>query len=49
VCEVGSVRAVQTETKTVPSRVNRIRVGFKFFQGVLGVFRRQFLNWTLWF
>jgi hypothetical protein len=49
VCEVGSVRAVEIETKIVPSRVNRIRVEFKFFQGVLGVFRRQFVNWAIWF
>jgi hypothetical protein len=49
VCEFGSVRAVQTESKTVPSRVNPIRVEFKFFQGVLGVFRRHFVNWAIWF
>jgi hypothetical protein len=34
--EVVFVLAVQTETNLVPSRVNRLRVGFKLFQGVLG-------------
>jgi hypothetical protein len=48
-CEVGSVWVVQPETKTMSSRVKRLRVGFKFFQGVLGVFRRHFVNWALWF
>jgi hypothetical protein len=48
-CEVGSVRAVPPETKTVSSHVKRLRVGFKFFQGVLGVFRRHFVDWDLWF
>jgi hypothetical protein len=33
----------------VSSRVKRLRVGFKFVQGVLGVFRRHFVNWALWF
>jgi hypothetical protein len=47
--EVGSVRAVHTETKLVPSRVKRLRVGFKFFQGVLEVFRHHFVNWVKWF
>jgi hypothetical protein len=47
--EVGSVRAVHTEIKLVPSRVKRLRVGFKLFQGVLGVFRRHFVNWVKWF
>jgi hypothetical protein len=47
--EVGSVRAVHTETKLVPSRVKRLRVGFKLFQGVLEVFRRHFVNWVKWF
>jgi hypothetical protein len=46
---VGSVRAVHTETKLVPSRVKRLRVGFKLFQGVLGVFRRHFVIWVKWF
>jgi hypothetical protein len=31
------------------SRVKRLRAGFKFFLGVLGVFRRRFVNWALWF
>jgi hypothetical protein len=31
-----SVRAVHTETKAMSSRVKRLRVGFKLFQGVLG-------------
>jgi hypothetical protein len=47
--EVGSVLAVHTETKLVPSRVKRLRVGFKLFQGVLEVFRRHFVNWVNWF
>jgi hypothetical protein len=47
--EVGSVQAVHTETKTVSSCVKRLRVGFKLFQGVLGVFRRHFVDWALWF
>jgi hypothetical protein len=47
--EVGFVRAVHTETKLVPSRVKRLRVGFKLFQGVLEVFRRHFVNWVKWF
>jgi hypothetical protein len=33
----------------VSSHVKRLRVGFKFFQGVLGVFRRHFVIWALWF
>jgi hypothetical protein len=33
----------------VPSHVKRLRVGFKLFQGVLGVFRRHFVNWVKWF
>ena len=36
--EVVFVLAVQTETNLVPSRVKRLRVGFKLFQGVLEVF-----------
>jgi hypothetical protein len=47
--EVGSVRAVHTETKLVPSRVKRLRVGFKLFQGILEVFWRHFVNWAKWF
>jgi hypothetical protein len=47
--EVGSVRAVHTKTKLVPSHVKRLRVGFKFFQGVLEIFRRHFVNWVKWF
>ena len=47
--EVVFVLAVQTETKLVPSRVKRLRVGFKLFQGVLEVFRRHFVNWVKWF
>jgi hypothetical protein len=47
--EVGSVRAVHTETKTVPSHVKRLRVGFKFFQGVIEAFRHHFVNWAIWF
>jgi hypothetical protein len=47
--EVGFVRGVHTKTKTVSSHVKRLRVGFKFFEGVLGVFRCHFVNWTLWF
>jgi hypothetical protein len=46
--EVGSVLAVLTDTKLVPSRVKRLRVGFKLFQGVLEVFRRHFVNWAKW-
>jgi hypothetical protein len=33
--EFGSVKAVHTETKLVPSHVKLLRVGFKLFQGVL--------------
>jgi hypothetical protein len=44
--EVGSVRTVHTETKLVPSRVKRLRVGFKLLQGVLEVFWRHFDNWV---
>jgi hypothetical protein len=44
-----SVQAVHTETKAMSSRVKRLRVGFKLFQGVLGVFRRHFVNWTIRF
>jgi hypothetical protein len=47
--EVGSVRAIHTETKLVPSRVKRLRVGFKLFHGVLEVSRRHFVNWVKWF
>jgi hypothetical protein len=47
--EAGSVLAVHTETKLVPSRVKQLRVGFKLFQGVLEVFRRHFVNWAKWF
>jgi hypothetical protein len=47
--EVGSVLAVHTKTKLVPSRVKQLRVGFKLFQGVLEVFRRHFVKWTKWF
>jgi hypothetical protein len=47
--EVGFVLAIHTETKLVLSRVNRLRVGFKLFQGVLEVFRRHFVNWAKWF
>jgi hypothetical protein len=47
--EVGSVRAVHTETNLVPSHVKRLRVGFKFFQGVLEVFWHHFVNWAKWF
>jgi hypothetical protein len=36
--EVVFVLAVQTEIIFVPSRVKRLRVGFKLFQGVLEVF-----------
>jgi hypothetical protein len=42
--EVFFVLAVQTETNLVPSRVKRLRVGFKLFQGVLKVFWRHFVN-----
>jgi hypothetical protein len=44
--EVGYVRDVQTETKLVPSRVKRLRVGVKFLQGVLEVIWRHFVNWV---
>jgi hypothetical protein len=44
--EVGYVRDVQTETKLVPSRAKRRRVGFKSFQGILEVFWRHFVNWV---
>jgi hypothetical protein len=47
--EVVFVLAVHTETNLVPSHVKRLRVGFKLFQGVLGVFRRHFVNWVKWF
>jgi hypothetical protein len=30
----------------VPSHVKRLRVGFKFFQGVLEVFRHHFVIWA---
>jgi hypothetical protein len=43
------VLAVQTETKLVPSRVKRLRVGFKLLQGVLEVFWRHFVIWAEWF
>jgi hypothetical protein len=48
-CEVVFVLVVHTETKLVPSRVKRLRGGFKIFQGVLGVLRRHFVNWVKWF
>jgi hypothetical protein len=35
--EVGYVRDVQTETKLVPSRVKRLRVGVNLLQGILEV------------
>jgi hypothetical protein len=47
--EVGYVGAVQTETKLMPSRVKRLRVGFNLFQGILEVFWRHFVNWAKWF
>jgi hypothetical protein len=47
--EVVFVLAVQIETNLVPSRVKRLRVGFKLFQGVLGVFWRHFVHWAKWF
>jgi hypothetical protein len=47
--EVVFVLVVHTETKLVPSRVKRLRGGFKIFQGVLGVLRRHFVNWVKWF
>jgi hypothetical protein len=47
--EVVFVLVVQTETNLVPSRVKPLRVGFKLFQGVLGVFWRHFVNWVKWF
>jgi hypothetical protein len=47
--EVSSVRAVHTETKAMPSHVKWLRVGFKLFQGVLGVFGRHFVNWAIRF
>jgi hypothetical protein len=47
--DVVFVLAVQTETKLVPSRVERLRVGFKLLQGVLEVFWRHFVNWAKWF
>jgi hypothetical protein len=43
------VLAVQIETKLVPSRVKRLRVGFKLLQGVLEVFWRHFVIWAEWF
>jgi hypothetical protein len=33
------------DKKLVSSRVKRLRVGFKLFQGVLEVFWRHFVNW----
>ena len=47
--EVVSVLAIQTETKLVPSRVKRFRVGFKLLHGVLEVFWRHFVDWAIWF
>jgi hypothetical protein len=47
--EVVFVLAVQTETKLFPSRVKRLRFGFKLFHGVLEVFWRHFVNWDKWF
>jgi hypothetical protein len=47
--EIVFVLAVQTETNLVPSRVKRLRVGFKLFQDVLEVFWRHFVNWAKWF
>jgi hypothetical protein len=44
--EVGYVRDVQTETKLVPSRVKRLRVGANFLQGILEVIWRHFVNWV---
>ena len=44
--EVGYVRDVQTETKLVPSRVKRLRVGVNFLQGILEVIWRHFVNWV---
>jgi hypothetical protein len=44
--EVGYVRDVQTETKHVLSRVKRLRVGLKPFQGVLEVIWHHFVNWV---
>jgi hypothetical protein len=46
--EVVFVLDIQTETNLVPSRVKRLRVGFKLFQGVLEVFWRHFVNWACW-
>jgi hypothetical protein len=43
------VLVVQIETKLVPNRVKRLRVGFKLFQDVLEVFWRHFVNWAKWF
>jgi hypothetical protein len=47
--EVVFVLAVETETNLVPSRVKRLRVGFKLFQGALEVFWCHFVNWAKWF
>jgi hypothetical protein len=47
--EVVYVLAVQTETNLVPSRVKRLWVGFKLFQGVLEVLWRHIVNWAKWF
>jgi hypothetical protein len=47
--DVVFVLAVQTKTNLVPSHVKRLRIGFKLFQGVLGVFWRHFVNWAKWF
>jgi hypothetical protein len=44
--EVGYVRDVQTETKLVPSRVKRLRVGVNFLQGILEVIWRHFVTWV---
>jgi hypothetical protein len=47
--EVGSVRPDFSGGKWVPTHVKPIGFGFKFFQSVLGVFRRHFVNWAIWF
>jgi hypothetical protein len=30
----------------VPSRVKRLRIGVNFFQGILGLIWRHFVNWV---
>jgi hypothetical protein len=47
--DVVFVLAIQTETNLMPSRVKRLRDGFKLFQGVVEVFWRHFVNWAKWF